>query len=144
MECGDCTVCCTLSVVKELKKKAGELCFNCVDNGCKVYGNHPQVCKDFECAYLQAGNDIELRPDKCGIMFVKKNERIFTGMLVPGMEISSTGIGQIVSFKEQGYSVVMLKIGEKPHIELAEGHNSHLHEKEIYKEYINLLMNGNV
>lgn len=140
MECGDCTVCCTLSVVKELDKKAGEHCFNCVNNGCKVYGEHPQVCKDFECAFLQNGNDIELRPDKCGIMFSKRNERIFSGMLVPKVPMTDLAVKQIISFKEQGYSVVMLKLGEKPHIELAEGHN----KETIYKEYINLLMNGNV
>ena len=63
MECGECTVCCILSVVSELNKKAGEQCINCVNNGCKIYGKHPQVCKDFECAYFQGGSDIELRPD---------------------------------------------------------------------------------
>ena len=104
MECGECTVCCTLSVVKELNKKVGEACKLCISNSCSIYGNHPQVCKDYECAYLQAGNNIELRPDKCGIMFSKRNERIFSGMIVPEMEISNAGIEQIISFKKQGYS----------------------------------------
>lgn len=140
MECGDCTVCCTLSVVLELNKKAGEHCFHCIDNGCEIYGKHPQVCKDFECAFLQGGTNIELRPDKCGIMFVKKNERIFSGMLVPDMSVSDLAKKQIASFKQQGYSVVLLKFGEKPHIELAKGHS----RKEIYDEYINLLIDGNV
>jgi hypothetical protein len=140
MECGDCTVCCTLSVVSELNKKAGEHCTHC-DKGCKIYGNHPQVCKDFECAYLQGGKNINLRPDKCGIMFFKKNERIFCGILVPDTPIDDLAFKQIVSFKNQGYSVILLKLGEKqPHIELAKGHN----EKEIYQEYINLLRNGNL
>lgn len=140
MECGDCTVCCTLSVVKELNKKAGEHCFNCVNNGCKVYGKHPQVCKDFECAYLQGGNNIELRPDKCGVMFWKKSDRIFCGSAMPGLPITDVALKQIASFKQQGYSVVLLKIGEEIHIELAEGHD----KETIYKEYINILTNGNV
>ena len=140
MECGNCTVCCTLSVVLELNKKAGEHCFNCIDHGCKIYGKHPQVCKDFECAHLQAGTNIELRPDKCGVMFWKKNERIFCGAAMPGVPITDLALKQIASFKQQGYSVVLLKKGDKPHIELAKEHN----EKEVYKEYINLLRDGNL
>ena len=140
MECGECTVCCTLSVVSELNKKAGEHCFNCINNGCSIYEKRPQVCKDFECAYLQGGNNIELRPDKCGVMFFKKSERIFCGTLVPDVPVTDLAKRQIASFKEQGYSVVMLKLGEEPHIELAEGHDGN----QIYKEYINLLINGNL
>jgi len=136
MECGDCTACCTLSVVPELNKKAGEHCFHCVNNGCEIYGNHPQVCKDFECAYFQGGNDIELRPDKCGVMFTKKNDRIFSGIRVEGVPLTEKGKGQILSFLKQGYSVVLLKLGEHPYIQVAEGHD----EEEIYEEYKNLLL----
>jgi hypothetical protein len=140
MECGDCTACCTLSVVPELNKKVGEHCLHCVNDGCEIYGNHPQACKDFECAFFQGGTNKELRPDRCGVMFVKRNERIFSGMLVPDTSISDVAKKQIVSFKEQGYSVVLLKLGERPHIEVAEGHD----KKEIYQEYVNILTNGNL
>jgi len=139
-ECGDCTVCCTLSVVKELNKKVGEACKLCISNSCSIYGNHPQVCKDFECAYLQGGTNIELRPDICGVMFSKKSERIFSGMVVPNVTITDLAAKQIVSFKKQGYSVVMLKLGEKLHFEIADGHD----KETIQKEYFNLLKNGNV
>jgi hypothetical protein len=140
MECGDCTVCCTLSVVKELNKKVGEECKLCKNNRCSIYKKRPQVCKDFECAYLQAGNNIELRPDKCGIMFFKKSDRIFCGMLVPEGTVTDMAKGQIISFKKQGYSVILIKLGEKPIIELATGHDMN----EIQKEYINLLRDGNI
>ena len=140
MECGDCTVCCTLSVVPELNKKAGEHCFHCINNGCEIYGRHPQVCKDFECAFLQGGTSIDLRPDKCGVMFFKKSERIFCGILVPEVRVTDLAKGQVNSFIEQGYSVVMLKLGESPHIKPANGHDA----QEIYKEYANLLVNGHV
>ena len=139
MECGDCTACCTLSVVPELNKKAWEQCAHC-DKGCKIYDKRPQVCRDFECAYLQGGTNIELRPDKCGIMFFKKSDRIFCGVLVPDVPVTDLAKEQIAQFKKQGYSVVLLKQEEKPHIEFAEGHN----EKEIYGEYVNLLKGGNV
>ena len=140
MECGDCTACCTLSVVEALNKKAGVECSFCTNNRCEIYGDHPQECKDFECAYLQGGNNIELRPDKCGIMFLKKNYRIFTAMLVPGIPISDKVKEQIAYFTKQGYSVVLLKLGEKPHIIPSRDHVI----SEIYTEYVNLLIHGNV
>jgi len=137
--CGECTVCCTLCVVPELEKKAGEHCKHCDGGGCRIYGSHPQSCKDFECAYIQGGKDIELRPDKCGIMFFKKSDRIFCGIMVQGRSATSKAGGQIRSFTEQGYSVVMLKIGENPNIVLADGHKA----REIRKEYLELL-NGDI
>lgn len=140
MECGECTACCTLSVVSELNKKAGEHCTHCVNNGCEIHGKHPQVCKDFSCAYFQGGSNVELRPDKCGIMFSKKSERIFCGTVVPDVPVSDLAKGQIVSFKEQGYSIILLKLGEQPHIQVAEGHK----KEEIFQEYLNILKNGNV
>ena len=133
--CDECTVCCTLCVVPELNKGVGEYCVKCNVGGCQIYGTHPRSCKDFECAYYQGGSNVELRPDKCGMMFFKKNERIFCAILVQGKQATALAGGQIRSLNKQGYSVVMLKIGEKPHIVLADGH---IHRK-IYKEYMELL-----
>lgn len=139
--CGECTACCTLSVVKELNKKAWETCGHCIlKKGCGIYGKHPQECRDFECAYLQGGNTVELRPDKCGIMFFKINEKIFSGVLVPDVPVTDMAKGQIESFNKQGYSVVLIKKGETPHIKLAANHD----KNDIYKEYIELLKNGNI
>ena len=140
MECGECTVCCTLSVVPELNKRVGETCKFCVNNGCDIYGNHPNTCKEFECAYLQGGNIVELRPDRCGIMFAKRSDRIFSGILVPNMEVSDMAKAQIESFKKQGYSVIILNLGDKPYIELAKEHD----RNEIYNEYLNILKHGNL
>ena len=140
--CGECTVCCTLSVVKELNKPAGETCKHCINNGCGIYGEHPDECKDFVCAYLESGtNNISLRPDNCNVMFFKKTDRIFTGAVVPNKTVSDIARGQIEAFKSQGFSVVMLKLFQKPHIEVANGHD----KEEIWKEYINSLnINGNI
>lgn len=140
--CGECTVCCTLSVVEELDKGPGETCKYCVlQKGCSIYEKRPQVCKDFECAYLQAGKDIEMRPDKCGVMFFKNSDRIFTGVLVPGVEVSNKAKGQIESFNKQGISVIVFKLGEsKPIIMNPPEHNKMV----IYAEYLTILKNGNI
>ena len=142
MSCGECTVCCTLSYVKELDKKPWETCGHCIlKKGCGIYGKHPKECKDFACAYLESGvNNVELRPDKCGIMFVKKSDRIFTGIVVPNTPITDIAKKQIASFNKQGYSVVVLPKDEKPILVTAPMHN----EMEIREEYIKLLNNGNL
>jgi len=140
MKCGKCTVCCTLSVVDALDKMAWETCNLCIDNGCSIYGAHPQECKNFECAYLQGGNNINLRPDKCGVMFIKKSDKIFVGIVVPNVEVTNVAKQQVNSFNEQGYSVVLLKKGEKPFIKLAEGHN----KTDVYYQYLRTLIHGNV
>jgi len=139
MECGNCTVCCTVCVIPELNKKAGEHCVNCSGTNCKIWGDHPQTCKEFECAYYQGGNNIELRPDKCGIMFYKRSDRIFIGVVVPDTKVTDLAKAQIASFNKQGYSVIMMKLGENPHIILAEGHTA----KEIEEEHRRIL-NGNL
>lgn len=139
--CGDCTVCCTLSNVPEVNKKPGEKCKHCVNKGCSIYDKRPQVCRDFECAYLQSNADnVNLRPDKCGMMFFKKSERIFCGAIVPDTHLTDIARNQIDAFNRQGYSVIILELGAKPQIQLAPGHM----EKDIREEYINLLKDGNV
>jgi len=133
-KCGECTVCCTLCDVSELNKKPGEHCIKCDGSGCLDYNNRPQVCRDFECASYQGGDNIKLRPDKCGIMFFKTNERIFCGVKVPGKRMTDLARGQIKSFNQQGYSVVMLAIGETPHVMLAKTHEF----EDIYTEFKNI------
>ena len=139
MECGECTVCCTLSVVKELDKKGWETCKFC-DKGCSIYNKRPQECKDFECAYLQGGKDVELRPDKCGIMFFKNNDNIFTGVLVPGVEVTDKAKGQIRSFNDQGISVVLFKKGEERPMVMTPRKD----KLAVYEEYLTLIKNGNI
>ena len=113
MECGQCTACCTLYPVEWLDKPVNTPCIHC-DNGCKIQDAKPKECSDFNCAYLQMKSDnINLRPDNCGIIFEKHSERIFYGILIPDMEISKSGHGQIQSFLNQGYSVVLSSISER-------------------------------
>ena len=140
--CGECTVCCTVSVVEAIGKKAWETCKYCSNNSCDIYGDHPDQCKEFECAYLQSGTDnVELRPDKSNVMFFKKSERIFVGVVVPGKVATRTGIDQILSFNQQGYSVILLRQFGKLLIAPTTEHNP----KDIRGEYLGILKeHGNV
>jgi hypothetical protein len=82
--CGDCIVCCVyLKIdVPELRKegmrhcphvKADEpevigerVCYT--GTGCKVHGDHPPVCKGYNCAWLRGHGTEEDRPDRCGVL----------------------------------------------------------------------------
>ena len=134
--CGDCTACCTLFPIEPIGKPMNTHCQYC-ESECSIYGNKPQMCTDFECAYLQADNVPEgLRPDKCGVIFTKKTDNMFSGTLIPEVGITDAAKGQIQSFNDQGYSVVLLSLKEKkPLLVLAAGHDAEVVMAE-YKEAI--------
>jgi hypothetical protein len=51
--CGECSLCCRLLDVKELKP-TGQWCPHCQpgQGGCTIYQNRPRVCRDYACAWL--------------------------------------------------------------------------------------------
>jgi len=140
-ECGDCTACCTLFPIAPIGKPVNTHCPHCDGGGCSIYDDKPQTCTDFICAYLQGKNlPKELRPDKCGVIFIKHTENIFSGALIHGAKITDIAKGQAMAFNKQGYSVIMLSVDEKhPYVMLADKHEIGSIMKE-YKE----AMSGNL
>lgn len=132
MKCDGCTACCTLLPIEAINKPINTHCQHC-DLGCTIYENRPQTCADFECAYLHGDNlPLSLRPDKCGIIFIKRNYRIFSGCLMPDIKTTDQARGQIDDFIKQGFSVILISLNEKrPLLMLADGHDS----DEIMREY---------
>lgn len=46
-------MCCYILAIEALKKPMGTWCTNCSSkNGCDIYPDHPQECKDYQCGYL--------------------------------------------------------------------------------------------
>lgn len=128
--------CCTMLQIDAIDKPANVQCRHC-DNGCAIHAMKPQTCADYECAYYQ-GKDVplSLRPDNCGIIFTKKSDRIFSGVLVSGVPVADVAKAQIQAFNEQGYSVVLInaeKMSLKPM--LSAGHDPQEIEQE-FKEAI--------
>lgn len=75
--CGECVACCiTLRIEsEEFTKPSHTPCHACTSVGCNVYWRRPKPCRDFACVWLKSQklNDRmgpELRPDKCGVIFV--------------------------------------------------------------------------
>jgi len=48
MECGECTLCCTLCEIVELNKPAGEKCIHCTSK-CTIYEDRPFAFKEISC-----------------------------------------------------------------------------------------------
>lgn len=61
--CGPCTFCCTAAGVPELNKPAGVPCEHITPEGCAIYEDRPESCRDFECAWLQGATPKQARPD---------------------------------------------------------------------------------
>ena len=64
--CGDCTLCCKLMGVPELKKPSARWCASCDQGkGCTVYEERPPSCRNFQCFWLMDENfPEEFRPDR--------------------------------------------------------------------------------
>lgn len=71
--CGECNLCCQILEIDELAKPAGLLCKDCLlGNGCAIYDDRPQVCRDFECLWKgDRAMAAPLRPDRVGTILME-------------------------------------------------------------------------
>lgn len=136
MECGECTLCCKLLPIKELNKPANELCRFC-SNGCTIHDSNPAECSLFECAYFQMKKvHIDLRPDNCKVIFEKISDEVFFGTQDPDFEVTDVAKKQILSFLNQGISVLLSSTKHlKPLLYLSKKHTEEMVDKQI-KEYL--------
>ena len=69
--CGDCTACCTVLAVEELRKPMRWACEHVACDGCRAYEARPQACRDFNCLWLRGAisGDESRRPDNLGVLF---------------------------------------------------------------------------
>ena len=73
--CGECQACCWFFPLAFLNKPERTKCPHQCEKGCAIYDQerHP-VCKTFFCEWLQRPQwGEELRPDKCGIIYQRKD-----------------------------------------------------------------------
>lgn len=68
--CGDCTMCCKVMGIDELKKPPSLWCPNCeIAKGCKIYDDRPDSCRRFRCLWLDDNRLPEsMRPDKTKVV----------------------------------------------------------------------------
>ncbi len=73
--CGECTMCCTLRGVPELRKRPFSPCPKCGVSGCNEYQSRPVTCREYRCVWLELEDEgdrrmsLDERPDRCGVIF---------------------------------------------------------------------------
>jgi hypothetical protein len=69
-DCGNCTACCMVFQIPELKKPHYVLCSHCTGSNCGIYDTRPDVCRWYYCLWrrIDAMPDLA-RPDRLGIVF---------------------------------------------------------------------------
>jgi len=74
--CGACVMCCTALEIPELAKPAGPACPHCIlTGGCTIYQSRPQVCRAFECLWLNSRElPPHMRPDRIGTILMEDDE----------------------------------------------------------------------
>jgi len=135
MECGNCTICCKILDIPWMDSPAGEYCKECDEGiGCKIYNTAPKDCLDFQCAYNQMKQvSINLRQDRCGVIFEKVTDNIFLGTVnLNETQLKDVVKNQIDSLLKEGFSIVLLnsKIKE-PFIYVSENNTAN----EVWKTF---------
>ena len=105
-KCGSCSLCCKVCVVPELNKPAGTQCKYQGKDGCSNYNDRPESCRKFECAFYQAGGNIAVRPDNCGVVWERRGNTMFGTLDKDRMKYPHFK-GQVEAFKMAGAKVVI-------------------------------------
>jgi len=123
MKCDGCTLCCKLLSVPWMCSPPGEMCKDVIEGeGCAIFDSVPVKCLKYRCAYHQMDNaGIELRPDKCGVIFEKLTEDIFIALSDDTDVLLNIVKRQIDSLTREGFSVALCKVNKIPIIYLCKG-----------------------
>ena len=106
-ECGECTLCCTLTFVPELNKQERVTCEHC-DKGCRIYSGRPESCASYKCAWLAGEMSDEMRPDKSHAM-VERYPRMVAVLLEDGYslnDLEKTTLREFDQFVDGGLPVI--------------------------------------
>lgn len=116
---------------------SGDPCRECiVGSGCKLYNtgdSMPKKCSEWDCAYSQMENvSIDIRPDKCGVIFEKASDLIMWGTYKGEIRKGGAFTNQVHSFINEGFSVVLKEIYTKdPAVVVNEKHSPGLITSEL-------------
>ena len=111
--CGECTLCCKLLGVEELKKPAGVRCQHVkMGKGCMIYKDRPPSCAEFACLWL-ARDELpeELRPDKVHMVMATGEDPtdmlVWVERLYPDAWLKEPMHGLLKALAESGMTVII-------------------------------------
>ena len=141
--CGPCSLCCELLPVPQLNKPESVMCSKCdPGNGCTIHETRPQICRTFDCVFLQSDSKEmgeELRPINCHVVFEKVNETLYLALEDPkyiGSHKNPKVKQYIDKLNEDGISVIVSSFSNAPKVFLlAEGDTPEIVLKKANDEY---------
>jgi uncharacterized protein len=76
--CGTCTLCCRLPDIEALDKPANDWCRHCIAHeGCRIYAERPQLCRDFLCLWMTDPQLAEhWEPASSGVMVYRQGRQV--------------------------------------------------------------------
>ena len=81
-ECGNCSLCCKLLYIPELKKPIDTWCPHCQPGHgrCTIYSSRPSHCESFACLWLEGRTDDRWYPARSKMVLTqaKENQLIVT------------------------------------------------------------------
>lgn len=122
-DCGECDLCCKLLETHGVPSPIGTYCQYC-DNGCTIHDTRPDECREYQCMWSQMPEHfamLELRPDKCGVIFDRQGDDVISARIDEGTMIKDLAMAQINNFNIQGFSVIVFR-GNNHKIFLKDGH----------------------
>ncbi len=122
-QCGSCTACCTVMGVEELSKPSFKSCTHVVTQGCGIYSDRPQSCRNFVCVWLLDSGKIFRnmeRPDHLGVMFdVTLDKGVLHEMGTQALVAREVRPG---AFKEPAAQKLLERLGKRVLIVTVEDH----------------------
>jgi len=117
--CGTCTMCCKLPAAPEpLNKPAGVWCQHCDKaQGCRIYDERPQGCRDFMCLWkVMPDFPEDLRPDKCKVIWQLSQDgrRAFAVTEYPDALQTRKQRWLVEQFAREGIAVQLVGTGPTP------------------------------
>lgn len=114
-ECGDCAICCEVLAIDEqqLNKPAGQICQHRAKQGCGIYEQRPNICRQWFCMWRWFPFANNVRPDKSNILISYENHPQLQHKIIivrdlsdDGSALQQPGFEHIVqSMLEQGLEV---------------------------------------
>lgn len=84
-ECGECTACCTTLALAALNKPINVRCQHVCAQGCGIYNDRPDACREYRCAWLMGLLPEKFRPDQSGIVWSFETGRTANSILIQAM-----------------------------------------------------------
>ncbi len=100
--CGECSLCCTVLRVDELRKLGGTPCLHQRSGGgCTIHARRPGICRSYECLWLSGSLGADDRPDRLGAVVDLVNEGGSVKLVIrqarPGALEASTRLQEIAA-----------------------------------------------